>query len=85
MFWIYGTKRYIKTMQYTPTLYRCMHCNNVNKFSIDRSRLWFTLFFIPIIPLNTKYFMDCPICAWGDRLSKKDARTLIDVSNKQET
>ena len=26
---------------------------------------WFTLFFIPVIPYEIKFFLTCPICQYG--------------------
>ena len=29
-----------------------------------KSRLWFELFFIPLVPLKSKRIWVCPICQW---------------------
>ena len=33
---------------------------------------WFTLFFIPLIPLKSEYFISCPICEYGFKIDKHE-------------
>ncbi len=43
----------------------CDHCHNEEYWILSRTTRWFTLFFIPVIPLESKYFLSCPICKYG--------------------
>jgi hypothetical protein len=47
----------------------CSHCHNEDYWVLTRIRTWFTLFFIPIIPYSTEYFLSCPICKYGITLN----------------
>lgn len=70
MFIIYGfgktTTKDFGTLQTAP----CTNCNNQVKKQLVRVRTWFTLFFIPVIPYRTQYFLICPICRKGEVLKK---------------
>ncbi|KIP09098.1 hypothetical protein PHLGIDRAFT_346469 [Phlebiopsis gigantea 11061_1 CR5-6] len=41
----------------------CPRCNNAAVQSA-KTRTWFTLFFIPVVPLKSKRIWTCPICQW---------------------
>ncbi|HUC88456.1 MAG TPA: zinc-ribbon domain-containing protein [Candidatus Paceibacterota bacterium] len=43
----------------------CDHCHNEDYWILTRSTRWFTLFFIPVIPTSSKYFLACPVCKYG--------------------
>ena len=43
----------------------CDHCHNEEYWVLTRITRWFTLFFIPVLPLESKYFLSCPICKYG--------------------
>lgn len=53
--------------------YECGRCHNVEKWDVYEKRTWFSLFFLPVIPLHTTYFEQCPICHGFNELSKDDA------------
>jgi hypothetical protein len=50
----------------------CAHCNNKRFWLLKKESQWFSLFFIPLIPFSTKYFLQCPICGNAELLSKED-------------
>lgn len=54
----------------------CSHCHNEEYWILTRIRTWFTLFFIPIIPYSTEYFLSCPICKYGITLNNEQINTL---------
>lgn len=56
--WPTKTKEYGATYP-TP----CPHCSNDNYFHLLKSRKWFTLYFIPLLPLGrASYDLVCPTC-----------------------
>lgn len=56
--WPTKTKEYGATY---PT--ECPHCSNDNYLHLLKSRKWFTLYFIPLLPLGTaSYDLVCPTC-----------------------
>jgi predicted Zn-dependent protease len=43
----------------------CEHCHRNTKLQNYETRLWFSVFFIPVIPLGRKQILSqCPICTW---------------------
>lgn len=54
----------------------CSHCHNEDYWVLTRIRTWFTLFFIPIIPYSTKYFLSCPVCKYGATLDSAQVNAL---------
>ena len=52
----------------------CNHCHNVEFWNFIKIRTWFTLFWIPIIPLGAKKtYIVCPICESAIILNKEDS------------
>jgi len=49
----------------------CGHCSNEEYWVLKKITTWFTLFFIPVIPYSTKYFLSCPVCEYGLTLDQK--------------
>jgi len=53
-----------------PTMpVNCPHCRNETWFHFFSYKTWFTLFFIPIIPYESKNLLLCPVCSSGIELS----------------
>jgi len=73
---IFGFKTMLKALMQTQ-LYTCTHCNNTVPFNIVRARKWFTLFWIPVIPYSTKYYLTCSICENGYELTKDLANEML--------
>ncbi|KAH9951306.1 hypothetical protein B0H21DRAFT_718393 [Amylocystis lapponica] len=42
----------------------CPRCNNAAVYSA-KSRLWFELCFVPLIPMKAKHVWICSICQWS--------------------
>ncbi len=61
---------HVTNKQYGATLAdNCSNCNNDSWWHLLRNRKWFTLFFIPVIPYKTKYFLMCPVCSQAVELT----------------
>ena len=82
MFIIWGNRSFKKIIGGTGQLYRCGNCNNVNQYPIIKITKWFTLFFIPIFPYSTQYFIMCPICNRGSYVTKKVAMETLEEANR---
>src|SRR5689334_23211283 len=52
--------------------FECQNCHNLTYFTLMEQRVWFTLFFIPVIPYETRRFLLCGICSRGFKLSKEE-------------
>jgi len=62
--WGYETRK-----EYGPTLpIKCPNCNNNVFCHLVHSRIWLTLFFIPVIPYQSRYYLLCEICSQGVEL-----------------
>lgn len=91
MFFIFGWgHRTIKNFGNT-LIQKCRICSHASYFSLVRTRDWFTLFFIPILPYETKYFLECPICKNAFELNNeenianlKEIAELIESFKKKE-
>lgn len=61
-----------KTKDYGATLPQtCTNCNNKIYSHLVKISKWFDLFFIPIFPYDTSYYLLCPICNNGYELTKQ--------------
>ena len=69
MFFLFGWG-HRTTNEQGPTLpVKCPNCNNDTWYHLLSYRTWFTLFFIPIFPYESKNLLLCPICSSGIELS----------------
>ncbi|MDZ4849072.1 MAG: zinc-ribbon domain-containing protein [Pirellulaceae bacterium] len=58
---IWGTRGLVSTVE--EGTFHCPSCNLQRAFRLRQSRNWFTLYFIPVIPLNVAgRFVECASC-----------------------
>lgn len=50
----------------------CFRCNNTSNWHIAKHQTSFSLFFLPIFPVKTRYYYLCPICNHGDEISSEE-------------
>ncbi|HVC70566.1 MAG TPA: zinc-ribbon domain-containing protein [Acidimicrobiales bacterium] len=75
MFLIFGIKRMARRL---ATLFAlCGHCGSPAAQVVVRRSTWFSLFFVPVIPLGTKYFTTCTLCGVTTRLDKDRAMKMV--------
>ncbi|ONI86599.1 zinc-ribbon domain-containing protein [Saccharothrix sp. ALI-22-I] len=55
----------------------CPRCGNSAAHPVHKSVTKFTLFFIPLFPVKTRYTTQCTFCGVTSRLSKDQATQLI--------
>lgn len=48
----------------------CPNCNNQTFYRYLTVTKWFTLFFIPVIPISSKHYLACPVCTRAIQLDK---------------
>lgn len=59
---IFGTRNLTKNYGVVNEI-ECHNCHNKKFWSYIKTRLWFTLFWIPVIPLGgAKHYILCPVC-----------------------
>ena len=60
MFFLFGWRTKNKSLGQTER--PCSKCARPTMHSRIESKKWFTLFFIPVIPLGTNYINRCGVC-----------------------
>jgi len=59
---------------------QCPRCGNTQVFRYVVARKWFRLYFIPLIPYETKHLLVCPVCTSGTRLEKTQVDRVKEMS-----
>lgn len=67
------------TRQQTSEAVYCFNCHNTLRWTLIKEVSWISLFFVPIIPLRTRYYAQCPICSATHSISKEsfERQTLV--------
>src|ERR1039458_84645 len=68
---LFGFRR--KSSRLATIFVMCAHDHTPPARALTRTRRFFTLFFIPVIPLGTKYFTTCTMCGHATRITKEGA------------
>jgi zinc-ribbon family len=55
----------------------CAYCHTPAAHALTRTRRYFTLFFIPVIPLGTKYITTCTMCGHSTQITKEGAHQYL--------
>jgi hypothetical protein len=71
---IWGYRRYLQ--QLAMLTFLCGSCGNPAAHALSRAVTKFTLFFIPLFPISSKYFTQCTFCGASRRVSKDEALQL---------
>jgi hypothetical protein len=80
MFLIFGVKRLKRRL--ATMLAVCGHCGRPAAQVIVRVSTWFSLFFIPVIPLGTKYFSTCTLCGQTMKIDKDQATQMVTAAQQ---
>jgi hypothetical protein len=71
---IFGTRRQL--IQLAMVTLVCGRCGNTAAHAVMRRVLKFTLFFIPLFPISSKYLTQCTACGVQLQLTKEQATQL---------
>ncbi|MFJ2740253.1 zinc-ribbon domain-containing protein [Streptomyces sp. NPDC087440] len=71
---IFGTRGYIYQLAMLTLL--CGHCGNPSAHALRKRVTKFTLFFVPLFPVSTKYATQCTFCGAERRLEREEAERL---------
>ncbi|MFD3517205.1 zinc-ribbon domain-containing protein [Streptomyces sp. NPDC058657] len=71
---IFGTKGYV--YQLAMLMLLCGQCGNPAAHSLRKRVTKFTLFFIPLFPVSTKYVTQCTFCGAERRVEQAEAERL---------
>lgn len=69
---IYGWRN--SAQQLTMATFVCGNCGNPAAHALRRVVTKFTLFFIPLFPIRSRYFTVCTFCGATNRLTKEQAK-----------
>ena len=72
---IFGT-RYYRYQLAVLTLV-CGRCGNSAAHALRKRVAKFTLFFVPLFPISTKYATQCTFCAGEQKIPKEQAQELL--------
>jgi hypothetical protein len=60
----------------------CGYCHTPAAHALTKIRKYFTLFFVPVIPLDTKYAITCTMCGRASQITKETAETYAAHANE---
>lgn len=60
--------------------YSCQQCRNNSFHTIVRTRRWFTLFFIPTIPISMAFTSRCNICGFQTSVPSEQVKAWFPAS-----
>ncbi len=81
MFILFGFRR--RAQRLAIVLQLCSRCQTPAAQAVTRIRSFFTLFFIPVIPLGSRYITTCTLCGATTKITKEQADHLIASAQAQ--
>jgi hypothetical protein len=82
MFILFGIKRMRRRLATVFAL--CGQCSTPAAQVLVRVSTWFSLFFIPVIPLGTTYVSTCTFCGRSVKVDKAQALQMESVSQQAQ-
>jgi hypothetical protein len=67
MFFLFGIRTKAKSIGQVER--PCSKCARLTMQNAVKSQRWFTLFFIPVIPLGSNYVLRCGVCGLATKAS----------------
>ncbi|MER5210426.1 zinc-ribbon domain-containing protein [Streptomyces sp. NPDC002838] len=71
---IFGTKGYLYQLAILTLV--CGQCGNPAAHTLRKRVTKFTLFFVPLFPISTKYATQCTFCGAEQKVTKEQAEQL---------
>ncbi|GAA0648615.1 hypothetical protein GCM10009535_28050 [Streptomyces thermocarboxydovorans] len=71
---IFGTKSYLYQLAILTLV--CAQCGNPAAHTLRKRVTKFTLFFVPLFPISTKYTTQCTFCGAEQRITEEQANQL---------
>ncbi len=81
MFFIFGIRR--RAARLATVFAVCSLCNTPAAQAVTRVRTFFTLFFVPLIPLGSRYRTTCTFCGRSVKITRDAADHLVASANVQ--
>lgn len=80
MILLFGTKG--RETLLSMVTFACHYCGLTAPQRVFKRATWFTLFFIPLFPVSTRYFVECANCAGTTALTQDQAQHSIEWAVK---
>lgn len=64
---------------------QCPNCSNHRHWMLNKITNVISLFFIPLIPVKTRYLETCPVCQYSQELSKEEYQQARSVAELNKT
>ncbi len=71
---IFGTKGYLYQLAILTLV--CGQCGNPAAHTLRKRVTKFTLFFVPLFPISTKYLTQCTFCGADQKVTEEQAKQL---------
>ena len=72
---IYGWKTYVQVLAVLQLV--CGRCGNASEHVLRKLTTKFTLFWIPLFPINKKHMLSCSACQHEQKLAREQAQELV--------
>jgi len=83
MFFILGLDNGKPQITKSTSYINCPNCHNQRFWNLIREQTHFSLFFLPLVPVKSKYYLACPICNYGRELNKEEYEEQIQKIHEQ--
>jgi len=81
MFILFGFRR--RSARLGAVFAMCQFCHTPAAQQVIRTRRYFTLFFVPVIPLGSSYHTTCTMCGRSGRVTAEAAQHLVTTAQRQ--
>ena len=73
----YGLKDKNSVIAHAKNPEVCGNCSIPAYHQVEKKKTFFTLFFIPILPVHTKYTLVCTCCGYSRKIKKAEAMNYV--------
>jgi hypothetical protein len=81
VFFVLGIRR--KAQKLATVFAVCGVCHTPAAQTVNRLRTFFTVFFIPLIPLASRYYTTCTMCGQSVKITREAAEHLVASTQAQ--
>ncbi|MFL5713895.1 MAG: zinc-ribbon domain-containing protein [Chloroflexota bacterium] len=79
---IWGWRQYVQTVAMLTLV--CGRCGNPSAHALRRFTTKFTLFFVPLFPVNRRHEVQCTFCGATNKVSRDQARAMQEQGDGQQ-
>jgi hypothetical protein len=75
LFFLWGFRSMTRTL--AMATFPCRTTNQPAAHRLSRVTRWFTVFFIPVIPLGRRHLLTCSACGQSYKVTKEEAAEIV--------